>query len=163
MTEKNKVTLYVYDISNGMARNFSPMLIGKVVEGIWHTSIVAYGVEYFFGGGICQAFPKSTPYGYPVKEFSLGQTEIPKDLFEEYLNEIDGQYTINTYDILKNNCNHFTDHIAQFLTGNPISDDYIKQHEQLMNTPIGNFILPMLESMSKQNNQFLPNMYEGKK
>lgn len=55
---QNKVTLLVYDISNGMAKSFSPMFLGKVIEGIYHTSIVVYGREYFYGGGICNAFPK---------------------------------------------------------------------------------------------------------
>jgi hypothetical protein len=70
---------------------------------------------------------------------------------------------MNTYHILENNCNHFTNDIAQFLTGNPLPDSIIKQHEELSNTPLGKMILPMLDNMSKQNNQFLPQMFEGKK
>jgi len=27
--------------------------IGKQLDGIWHTGIVAFGYEYYFGGGIC--------------------------------------------------------------------------------------------------------------
>ena len=42
-TKEEKVTLFVYDLSNGMARTFGPMIVGRVVEGIWHTSIVAFG------------------------------------------------------------------------------------------------------------------------
>ena len=41
-----------------MAKSLSPMLIGKTVDGIYHTSLVLYGVEYYFGGGICQGVPK---------------------------------------------------------------------------------------------------------
>ena len=40
------VTLYVYDLSQGMAKQFSPALVGEVIEGIWHTAIVVYGTEY---------------------------------------------------------------------------------------------------------------------
>lgn len=57
-SDKYTVSLYLYDISNGMAKSFSPMLIGKVIEGVWHTGLVVYGKEYFYGGGICQAAPK---------------------------------------------------------------------------------------------------------
>jgi len=55
---KNSVSLLLYDISNGMARQFSPMMVGKLVEAIYHSSIVVYGTEYFFGGGICKEVPK---------------------------------------------------------------------------------------------------------
>ena len=56
--QKFKVHLYLYDISNGMARQFSPFMVGKLVEAIYHSSIVCFGTEYFFGGGICRGFPK---------------------------------------------------------------------------------------------------------
>lgn len=42
----------------GMAKQFSPMFIGKTIEGVYHTSIVVYGIEFFFGGGICRGYPK---------------------------------------------------------------------------------------------------------
>lgn len=32
-----RVAVYVYDITQGMARSFSPMLLGRVIEGVWHT------------------------------------------------------------------------------------------------------------------------------
>lgn len=55
---KNKVTLLVYDISNGMAKSLSPMFLGKTIEGVWHTGVVVYGNEYYYGGGICIGVPK---------------------------------------------------------------------------------------------------------
>jgi hypothetical protein len=70
---------------------------------------------------------------------------------------------MGTYNILHNNCNHFTDEICEFLTGQKLPDYVTKQHEEVAGTPLGAMILPMLESMSNQNNQFLPQMYEGKK
>lgn len=44
--------LRVYDLSQGMAKVLSPSLIGKQIDGIWHTGIVVYGKEYFYSGGI---------------------------------------------------------------------------------------------------------------
>lgn len=48
-----KVTLFAYDISMGMAKGMSMMLIGQQIDAVYHTSIVAFGREYYFGGGIC--------------------------------------------------------------------------------------------------------------
>ena len=36
----------------GMAAQLSTALLGKRVEGVWHTGLLVYGKEFFFGGGI---------------------------------------------------------------------------------------------------------------
>jgi hypothetical protein len=51
------VKLHVYDLSQGMARQMSQAFLGKYIEGIWHTGIVVYDTEFFFGGGICSGAP----------------------------------------------------------------------------------------------------------
>jgi hypothetical protein len=48
-----------------------------------------------------------------------------------------------------------------FLTGQELPNYVMKQHEEIVNTPLGKMFMPMLEQMSNQNNQFLPNMFEG--
>ena len=93
-----KVQLYVYDLSNGLARQLSPMLLHKQVcstaysstllslrgqvrnflqvylqiDGIWHTAIVVGGLEYYYGGGVNQSKPGSTPFGRPLEVIDLG-------------------------------------------------------------------------------------------
>merc|ERR1712166_1620346 len=109
-----------------MAKQFSPMMVGKMIEAIYHSSIVVYGVEYFFGGGIQTGTPRQTPYGYPIKEIDMGETEIPQEMFADYLKEIDSKFTQATYNFLENNCNHFTHEILEFLTGNPCPDYVLK-------------------------------------
>lgn len=52
-----KVDIYIYDLSNGMAKSMSPFLLGKTIDAIYHTGLVVYGTEYYFGGGICRGFP----------------------------------------------------------------------------------------------------------
>ncbi|KAG8222527.1 hypothetical protein J437_LFUL004563, partial [Ladona fulva] len=49
------VELYVYDLTRGLSRMMSAQLLGKHLDGIWHTGIVAYGREYFFGGAGLQS------------------------------------------------------------------------------------------------------------
>ena len=41
-----------------MAKQMSPMLLGKSIDGIYHTGLVVYGTEFYYGGGICQGQPK---------------------------------------------------------------------------------------------------------
>jgi hypothetical protein len=52
------VDLYLYDISNGMAKTLSTFLLGNYIEAIYHSAIVVHGVEFFFGGGICNGIPE---------------------------------------------------------------------------------------------------------
>lgn len=42
------------------------------IAGIWHTSVVVGGFEYFYGGGVQKAMAGSTPYGHPVEVVDLG-------------------------------------------------------------------------------------------
>jgi hypothetical protein len=57
----SSVQLYVYDLSRGMAKAMSMQLTGKQMDGIWHTSVVVYGNEYYFGQGIMVAQPVYAP------------------------------------------------------------------------------------------------------
>lgn len=155
------VIVYQYDLTNGLAKTMSPSLLGKSIEGVWHTSVCVFGKEYFYGGGIQIGMPKQTPYGTPVKELDMGYTQKDKELFESYLKEIDSQFTMNNYDLLNHNCNHFTDTALFFLTGKNLPDSILKQHEDILSTPMGQMFKPMLESMSNGNNAMLPNMFEG--
>ena len=57
------VKLNVYDMSQGMARQMSMQMVGKQIDGIWHTGIVIYNKEFYFGGGISYDAPGTTPFG----------------------------------------------------------------------------------------------------
>lgn len=56
-SESLTVLLYIYDLTNGMASMMSQMLLGRHIEGIWHTAAVIYGREYFYGGQGVQSVP----------------------------------------------------------------------------------------------------------
>ncbi len=48
-----KVVLGVYDITQGMAKSMSMMFLGQQVDAVYHSSLMVFGKEYYFGGGIC--------------------------------------------------------------------------------------------------------------
>ena len=156
----HKVIVYQYDLTNGLAKTMSPGLLGKSIEGVWHTAVCVYGKEYFYGGGIQIGQPKKTPYGYPVKELDMGYTQMEKDMFESYLKSIDNDFTPESYNVINHNCNHFTDAALFFLTGKNLPNPILKQHEQILSTPMGKMLMPMLQQMSGGNNS-IPAMFEG--
>lgn len=143
----HKVTLNVYDLSQGLARQLSTTFLGKAIEAIWHTGVVVYGNEYYFGGGIQHAPVGTTPYGNPMRVVDLGFTHIPKEVFEEYLQEISPRYTAETYSLLKHNCNNFSNEVAQFLVGTDIPDYILQLPNEVLSSPMGALILPMIQQL----------------
>ncbi|KAM5563126.1 desumoylating isopeptidase 1 [Rosa sericea] len=145
--EGHRVTLNVYDLSQGLARQMSMAFMGKAIEGIWHTGVSVYGNEYYFGGGIQHAPAGSTPYGTPIRVVELGETHVPKDVFESYLQEISPRYTAETYSLLTHNCNNFSNEVAQFLVGATIPDYILQLPNEVMSSPMGGLILPMIQNL----------------
>ncbi|XP_031503418.1 uncharacterized protein LOC116266375 [Nymphaea colorata] len=143
----HKVTLNVYDLSKGLARQLSTTFLGKAIEAIWHTGVVVYGTEYYFGGGIQRDRAGTTPYGTPMKVIDLGVTHVPKDLFEQYLEDISPRYTAETYNLLYHNCNNFSNEVAQFLVGVTIPDYILQLPNEVMSSPMGALIMPMIQRL----------------
>lgn len=142
-----KVKLHVYDLSQGLARQLSMTFLGKVIEAIWHTGLVVYGKEYYFSGGIQQDPAGKTPYGTPIRVVELGVTHVPEEVFEEYLQEISERYTAETYNLLSHNCNNFSNEVAQFLVSTTIPDYILQLPNEVMSSPMGALILPMIQRL----------------
>ncbi|XP_064394250.1 desumoylating isopeptidase 1-like [Halichondria panicea] len=144
----NKVQVYIYDLSRGLAAQLSPLFLGKQINGIWHTGVVVYGMEYFYGGlGIEFCPPGGTIMGPPNKVEDLGETGIPQEIFMEYLFELQDQFQPEKYNLLEHNCNTFSNEIAQFLTGKTIPDYITNLPAEVMSTPFGAQLKPFLETM----------------
>ena len=48
------------------------------------------------------------------------ETQIPDTVRREYVDELRSKYSEATYNLFTNNCNNFSDELAQFLTGSGI-------------------------------------------
>uniref|UniRef100_A0A2D4P7W5 palmitoyl-protein hydrolase n=1 Tax=Micrurus surinamensis TaxID=129470 RepID=A0A2D4P7W5_MICSU len=133
----HSVKLYVYDLSKGMARRLSPIMLGKQLEGIWHTSIVAHRNEFFYGsGGISSCPPGGTLLGPPDSVVDLGYTEVSEDLFLEYLSSLGESI--------------FRNEVAQFLTGRKIPSYITDLPSEVLATPFGQALRPLLDSIQIQ-------------
>ena len=147
------VILYVYDLSHGVARQMSPILLGKEFEAIYHTSIIAYGFEYYYGGGIACAQIGTTLAGNnPMRIIKLGNTSIKQSDFHQFLISIKNEYTMATYDLINNNCNNFANRLSIYLTnGRQIPKYILTLPQDALNTPLGSQFRPMLEQMQSMN------------
>lgn len=143
MTGEN-VYLFQYDLTNGLARGLSLQLIGRQIDAVWHTSVVVFGREYYFGAGISEGMPGATQFGAPHERLLLGRTQLPKPLFMEYLSQLrQDRFSATSYNLLLNNCNHFSDMCAQFLVGRGIPQEILDLPRIALSSPMG----PMLSQM----------------
>lgn len=145
--EGHKVSLHVYDLSQGLARQLSMSFLGKTIEAIWHTGVVVYGREYYFGRGIQEVVAGTAPYGTPMRVVDLGITHIPKDVFEMYLQEITPRYTAETYSLMTHNCNNFSSEITQFLVGTNIPEYILNLPNEVTSSPMAALIMPMIQNL----------------
>ncbi|EFN65714.1 UPF0326 protein FAM152B [Camponotus floridanus] len=147
---RTTVELYIYDLTKGMATIMSPMLIGRQLDGIWHTAIVTYGREYFFGpAGISSVRPGGTELGEPQRIEKLGETYLPYTVFLEYINGLGtSTFAPGTYHLFKYNCNTFTEELSNFLVGKGIPKYILDLPEEILQTPIGQALSPLIETLS---------------
>ncbi|XP_063980851.1 uncharacterized protein LOC135164431 isoform X2 [Diachasmimorpha longicaudata] len=148
-----KVELFVYDLTKGMAAMMSQILIGRHLDGIWHTAIVAYGREYFFGpSGIQSVRPGGTVLGEPERVEKLGDTFLPYSVFLEYINGLGtSKFATGSYNLLRLNCNSFSDEVSSFLVGSGIPKYILDLPEEILKTPVGQALAPLIESLASQS------------
>jgi len=132
---KAAVQLYQYDLSKGAAKWLSPLLMGKQLEGLWHTSVVVHGKEYWFGGGLFESDPGETLWGKPDKILDAGATMRTQiDLVNHLARTLSHKFNKESYDILTHNCNHFADAAFMFLLNCHIPQEVLLQPKLVMDT-----------------------------
>ncbi|CAH3908697.1 unnamed protein product [Pieris brassicae] len=149
------VDLYIYDLTNGLASVISPSIVGHKVEGVWHTSIVVYEREYFFGGqGISTCPPGSTSLRAPHQIKTLGNTFVPFPVFNQYIEGLaTSTYAGSTYHLIDHNCNHFSDEIAQFLCGERVPKHILSQAERDLPAHLRIALTSMLDQLVPDGSQ----------
>lgn len=142
---EHPVILHLYDLSRGVAKVVAPWLINQHWEGVWHTGIVVFGREYYFGGHIFYDRPSGTCFGEPWKQINLGVTLRTRDELHAHLTEeLKHTFSRHAYDVATNNCNHFCDRVSMYLVGKNIPEDVVKQPEKMMDSQLGQTLRPVL-------------------
>eukprot|EP00917_Polyrhabdina_sp_WS-2016_P000349 GHVP01000738.1.p1 GENE.GHVP01000738.1~~GHVP01000738.1.p1 ORF type:complete len:702 (-),score=90.29 GHVP01000738.1:1208-3313(-) len=153
-TMETTIYLRVYDISKGKAATWSPILLGKRIPGIWHTGVLAFDNEYFYATGIEKMTPEEIEETFrmkPVATHFLGRTTKTKKQFSLFLLDIFQQFTPDTYDLLKWNCNHFTDICSKFLCGCGIPAYITDLPDTFNDTPLGRGYVNMAKYIRGDN------------
>ena len=148
-----EVQLYVYDLTQGMARAFSQQFIGTHIDAVYHTSLVFNKVEYFFGRGIQSCYPGSTHHGRPMEVIPMGTTYLPTDTILEYLDSMKEIYSADSYDLFTHNCNNFTNDFGTFLVGKGIPEHITNLPKRVLDTPFGQMLRPQIDASMRSITQ----------
>ena len=146
-----RITVRVFDISHGMARTMSMSFLGIQLDIVPHTSIIAFGREYWFGstGVQCEApYSDGATGSMPVHQtLELGETQIPADVFEDFLAEIQERFVAERYDLIHHNCNHFTHEVSLFLLGVGLPSEIVELPQRVLATPQGAALCALFSQM----------------
>lgn len=143
----SKVVVKVYNIGNENIQKIISTICGKDVSGLFHTSVEVYGSEYYFQGGITKSIPNTTMFGNPIRIHTMGETTMTVEELEEYLDILSHKYNAESYHLLSNNCNNFSDSLCMFLVEKNIPE-YILEAQEVASS--NEMILNMVNMMSKK-------------
>jgi len=145
------VEILLYDLSGGASDNFSEFLLGQHFEAIYHSSVLAFGAEHWYGGNLYKAPPpqyhqfgrplstsvtelKPSAYQPDLRVVHVGFTLATYGEFKLWLSETAERFQPEHYDVVNWNCNCFSDEAAQFLTGKTIPDSVRQMPKLMMST-----------------------------
>lgn len=140
------VQLFVYDLSQGLARSMSKQFLGIQIDAVYHTSLVFNNVEYFFGAGVQTCYPGGSHHGQPMETIPLGRTDLDLETVLDYLESLKQVYTPESYDLFAHNCNNFTHDFAMFLVGKGIPGHITSLPQRVLDTPFGQMLRPQIDA-----------------
>lgn len=135
--------LRVYPLeSQGLLKQLISSMLGESDIGMWHTSIEVYDTEYYFQNGIRKAIPGTTVFGTPSDIHYLGNTDIPKIVFEDFLSSsLADKFSPQKYHLLKNNCNNFSNALSLYLVEKEIPEYILKLQQKISESKNLTFIV----------------------
>ncbi|KAM0722340.1 hypothetical protein Q7P37_001781 [Cladosporium fusiforme] len=140
------IQLYVYDLSQGLARSMSKQFLGIQIDAVYHTSLVLNNVEYFFGAGVQTCYPGASHHGQPMETIPMGKTDIDLETILDYLESLKQIYTPESYDLFAHNCNNFTHDFSMFLLGKGIPSHITSLPQRVLDTPFGRMLRPQIDA-----------------
>ncbi|XP_073405527.1 desumoylating isopeptidase 1 [Dendrobates tinctorius] len=89
--------------------------------------------------------------GEPDNVIELGTTEVTEEIFLEYLSSLgESGFSGESYHLFDHNCNTFSNEVAQFLTGRKIPSYITELPSEVLSTPFGQALRPLLDSVQIQ-------------
>lgn len=61
----------------------------------------------------------------PMRIVPIGETEIPEEIVDSFIEENRSRFSEETYDLLRHNCNNFSDELVFFLTSMHIPQEIL--------------------------------------
>jgi len=159
---KTPVELLLYDLSKGASKRFSWALLGREFEAIYHSSVLVFGSEFWYGGRVFKTVPPCVKcFGMPLMEsvvkltpscyhpdlmsVHLGYTLATMSEFRTFLSSnLAKNYRKDNYDVLTHNCNGFSNEATDFLTGASIPEQVINLPQLVMATTTAKLLRPLL-------------------
>mmetsp|Transcript_45127 Transcript_45127/g.106306 ORF Transcript_45127/g.106306 Transcript_45127/m.106306 type:complete len:401 (-) Transcript_45127:37-1239(-) len=134
-TETLTVKVNVYDLvwesgdGKGKGKNAGLVDIGL---GFFHSGLEIWGKEISFGhskryqSGVFAVKPKSAQEYMPHTRFrttvEIASVNISRQSVDQLLSRLAAKYTSNSYDVIRNNCNHFTEELCIALCAKSIPE-----------------------------------------
>lgn len=144
MMSNNDISVAIYDLSMGVAATLSAQVLGPShsISIVPHTSILAYGYEFFFSSeGIQEATPQAfrTQSGLrPIQILPLGPSNKSHADFSSWCYTGNDQFYEGSYDLFHRNCNNFSDAAAKFLcNGKGIPQYILDIPKKVSSSPLG--------------------------
>ena len=117
------VRVHVYDLN----ANYNDLAY-PIGLGIHHSAVEIYDREYAFGyhddanvTGVFDIAPKSAPHPAKYREtIEIGTSLLTEDQFADALEALRRDFPGPSYDLLKRNCNTFTETMVKVLTGKSV-------------------------------------------